>query len=105
MNIGELGHNLPLAPDADPGDGVLEVALVGEAERVKLLAYFSERLRDLDPPPPEIPHRRGRRIVLEAPADVRFHVDDGLWPEDQSTRSSGEIVVELGPSLDFLVPP
>jgi diacylglycerol kinase (ATP) len=104
MNIGELGPNLPLAPDADPGDGLLEVALVGEAERTKLLSYFSERLRDLDPPPPELPRRRGRRIVLEPPADVRLHVDDGLWPEDQRTRGSGEIVVELGPSLDLLVP-
>ena len=104
MNTREIGPNLPLAPDADPGDGLLEVALVGEAERSKLLEYLSERLRDLNLPPPEIHRRRGRRIVLEAPVDVRLHVDDELWAEDPGTRRPGEIVAELGPSLDLLVP-
>jgi diacylglycerol kinase (ATP) len=104
MNTGELGPNFPLAGDADPGDGLLEVVLIGEAERPKLLEYFSERLRDLDPPPPDLPGRRGRRVVLEPPADVRLHVDDELWPEDDRTRRPGEVVVEVGPSLDLLVP-
>jgi diacylglycerol kinase (ATP) len=104
MNTGELGPNFPLAPDADPGDGLLEVVLVGESERPQLLAYFSERLRDLDPPPPDLPGRRGRRIALGPPADVRLHVDDELWPEDQRARGSGEVVVEIGPSLDLLIP-
>jgi diacylglycerol kinase family enzyme len=104
MNTGELGPNFPLAPDADPGDGLLEVVLLGESERPQLLAYFAERLRDVDPPPPDLPGRRGRTIAFSAPADVRLHVDDELWPEDQRTRRSGDIVVEIGPSLDLLVP-
>jgi diacylglycerol kinase (ATP) len=104
MNTGELGPNFPLAPDADPSDGLLEVVLVGESERPQLLAYFAKRLRDLDPPPPDVPGRRGRRIAFSPPAGARLHIDDELWPEDERARRSGEVVVEIGPSLDLLIP-
>jgi diacylglycerol kinase family enzyme len=104
MNIGELGPNFGLAPQVDPSDGLLDVVRLDEEQRAPLLAYFSERLRDLDPAPPDLPTRRGRRIVLEPPADVRIHVDDRLWPEDREGRPSGRIVVETGPSLRLLIP-
>jgi diacylglycerol kinase (ATP) len=103
-NTGEMGPNFPLAPDADPGDGRLELVLVGEEQRSTLLAYFSERLRDLDPSPPELPRLRGRRFVLGPPADAPVHADDELWPEDGGARPEGEIVVRLGPSLNLVIP-
>lgn len=104
MNTGELGPNFALVPDADPGDGMLDVVSVGEDERAALLAYFSERLRELDPPAPEVPSRRARRVVLRPPAGARLHLDDSLWPEDESDLREGDVVVEVGPSLTVLAP-
>jgi diacylglycerol kinase (ATP) len=104
MNTGELGPNFALAPGADFGDGLLDVVLIGETERSALLGYFSERLRDLDPAPPDLPCRRGRRVVLRPPDETRLHVDDALWPDNEASRAGGEIVVEPGPALTLLVP-
>lgn len=104
MNTGELGPNVGLVPDADPADGLLDVVVLDAERRPELLAYFSERLRELDPVPPELPTRRARRIVLAPAPDAQLHVDDGLWPEDGGSRGTGEIVVELGPALDLLIP-
>jgi diacylglycerol kinase family enzyme len=42
MNINYVGPNLKLAPDADPGDGLLDVVLVPGENRVKLLQYLDE---------------------------------------------------------------
>ena len=39
MNIRSIGPNLVLAPDADPGDGELEVVMIAEAQRGDLEAY------------------------------------------------------------------
>jgi diacylglycerol kinase (ATP) len=103
MNTDELGPNFRPAPDADPADGLLDVVCLGTEEQPALLAYFSERLRGLDPPEPEMPSRRAARVVLEPPAGVRLHVDDRLWPEDRAP-DGGEVVVEPGPSLAVLVP-
>jgi hypothetical protein len=47
MNIRETGPNVPLAPEADPGDGQLDVVRIRSADRGPLLAYargFAERV-------------------------------------------------------------
>ena len=103
MNTGELGPNVGLVPDADPADGLLDVVVLDAERRPELLAYFSERLRELAPAPPPPPPPRPRPIVPAPAPDAQLHVDDGLWPEDGS-RGTGEIVVELGPALDLLIP-
>src|SRR4030095_14742613 len=43
MNIRSIGPNLDLCPDADPGDGVIEVVLVDEAERERLASYIFQK--------------------------------------------------------------
>ena len=44
LNIRSIGPNIMLSPDADPGDGLLEIILVGEKERQRLVHYLSEKL-------------------------------------------------------------
>jgi diacylglycerol kinase (ATP) len=98
LNIKFVGPNLPLAPDADPGDGIVEVVLIGPDERGALRDYAAERLRMAASPLPALPCVRGREIQLVAPAGVRLHVDDQAWPDDEplSRRTSLAVTVQPG---------
>jgi diacylglycerol kinase (ATP) len=104
MNIGQMGPNLPLALQADPGDGLLDVVLIRDEDRANLLAYLSQRMRDLDPGLPGLRRCRGERVVLGPPQELRLHVDDRFWPAESDRRSDGTVVVTCGPSLTVLVP-
>jgi diacylglycerol kinase (ATP) len=105
MNIGQIGPNLPLAPEADCGDGLLELVLIRDDDRAGLVAYLSERLRGLDPEPPELPTYRGARIVLGPPAGTtRLHADDRFWPKEADERGEGPAVLTSGASVRVLVP-
>ena len=44
LNIRFVGPNLPLAPDAFPGDGLLDVVLLGKDDRQPLLDYLEKRM-------------------------------------------------------------
>ena len=48
MNIRSIGPNLMLAPNADPGDGHLEVVLVPESQRVEFAKYVENRLNGIE---------------------------------------------------------
>ena len=102
MNIGQMGPNLPLASHADPGDGLLDVVLVREEDRANLVAYLSQRMRELDPALPGLRRTRGERVVLGPPEQVRLHVDDRL--EVNGAPVVGTVAVSCGPSLTVLVP-
>jgi diacylglycerol kinase family enzyme len=104
MNIGQMGPNLPLAPQADPGDGLLDVVLVRDEDRSNLVAYLSQRMRELDPELPGLRRTRGERVVLGPPEELQLHVDDRLWPAETDAREDGTVVVTCGPSLTVLVP-
>jgi diacylglycerol kinase (ATP) len=104
MNIGQMGPNFPIAPEADPGDGRLDVVLIRDEDRASLVAYISERLRDLDPGPPQLFRRRGERVVLGPPAELRLHADDRFWPEQPEQRGGGTVEVTCGRPLTILLP-
>ena len=102
MNVREIGPNIPLAPDADPGDGLLDVALVTAGHREGLAAYLREREPDRHLPPPAARRARGRRLRVRFPAGCPLHVDDELWPRD---GAGGEGVLTLGgPPVRVLCP-
>jgi diacylglycerol kinase family enzyme len=110
MNIPFIGPNLPLAPEADPGDGLLDVVTISEHERERFAACVARRLNG-EARLPGLTVHRGRRLRM-IPADCELHLDDDLWPgesgdEDPAGRSCAElgeleITVERG-AIEVLV--
>ena len=103
MNIRFIGPNLPLAPDADPHDGLFEVVLVGPDERRILERYLSDRLNMAAAELPRLPIVTGRNVTLQAPAGVRLHLDDAPWPEE-ALRDSSTISVSVRPGALHVLP-
>jgi diacylglycerol kinase family enzyme len=73
MNIRETGPNIPVAPNADPGDGLLDLVLIRPCDRQALLEYVSGV--GTVPAPPLVTVR-GKRIVVEPPPGCPLTVDD-----------------------------
>ena len=96
MNVREIGPNVLLAPDADPGDGRLEVALVAAGHREGITAYLRAREPDRLIPPPAMLRAKGRRLRIHFPAGCPLHVDDELWPEGSADGAEGEAVLTAG---------
>jgi len=77
MNIRFAGSGIPLAAHADPGDGVLDVALVRDEDREALVTYLDRRLAHEEHAPPSLDVARGRSVVLHPPGRTA-RIDDGL---------------------------
>ncbi len=93
LNVRFAGPNIPLAPDADPGDGLLDVVLVDDAGRAQLDRYLRERLEHGSARLSGLTVRRARRVRLSVPASVPFHLDDRLWPDEDGTARSVELAI------------
>ena len=77
MNFGAAGPNLHLSPDAEAGDGLLDVVLVGHDERDELLRRLPLSV-DLPGCLRTLPVHKGRHVTLTCD-DAVMHVDDQLW--------------------------
>lgn len=75
MNIRFAGPGVPIAPKAKPGDGVLNVVLIKNADRKKLLKYLRGRTGHEEVTLPELTTVRGKSIRL-TPPDGRLRIDD-----------------------------
>ncbi len=73
MNIGAVGPNLALAPDADPSDGLFDVVMAGEEHRAALDRYLRHR-EEGRAARIELPTRRARAVDIDGWDEV--HVDD-----------------------------
>ncbi|SDH45617.1 diacylglycerol kinase [Microbacterium pygmaeum] len=73
-NGGTYGGGIPICPDADPGDGVLDVTLVRPAGRIRLLRLLPRVYRGTHTSIDEVSTYRVRRIRLAAP-DVTAYAD------------------------------
>lgn len=105
MNVPMIGPHLPLAPAADPGDGLLDVALLRPAGRAAFLDYLDARLAGEDAEPPALEVRRARTVALgwtgRRPA---LHVDDEPWPAPGGGhRRAGAAPPRLAARLDASV--
>jgi diacylglycerol kinase family enzyme len=94
-----------LAPDGKPGDGLLDVVLVTEDERARLLEYLNkwqdnrERLAVL-------PTLRGRRLQTEW-TGYELHIDDKLYPRknDDPDKMAGVVEAYIKTAaVEILVP-
>ncbi len=102
MNIGWVGPNLNLAPDADPADGQFDVVLVRESERTLLLECLLAREQG-DPWPHAFPVVRGRSLHI-AQTGFAVHVDDKVWGAKRSEDEPATLEVALRDTAWFLVP-
>jgi diacylglycerol kinase family enzyme len=106
MNIRCVGPNLCLAPDADPGDGLLDVVLVSKREEHRLNRYLSDCIAGR-PSSPELMVYRGRHMQIEWEGSM-IHLDDKVWPDDGSPVPPSPATIEVDldrGSLQFLVAP
>lgn len=101
MNIRFAGPKIPLAPDADPGDGLFDVVLIGAREQAALLKYVEGRLTDVAGELPEMPAHRGRHVRLVAPAGERMHAGDSLFepPGKASPRARHAYDILVKPAV------
>ena len=102
MNTAHIGPALAFAPDADAGDGSLDLLLVGEEHRQALGDYLEAVTRDEDPRI-AIPTRRVQSLRLEWRAQ-HGHVDDRPWPDDNTDIEAMVDITIAGPPLYVLVP-
>jgi diacylglycerol kinase (ATP) len=99
MNIRSIGPNLDLAPDADPGDGFLDLVLASKSECDQVSRYLSDRIEGKSSSPGLIV-RQSRRLQIECEG-LLIHIDDDLWPEDGSPPST-PITVDVKLSSEYL---
>ncbi len=97
LNIRFAGPNVPLAPDADPSDGLLDLVLVTDADRDGILEYLDQRLHLASGVMPPLKTERAARLSLEAPAGVRLHVDDKPWPDGAPLAGATSLTVRCLP--------
>ncbi|CAN5380638.1 diacylglycerol kinase family lipid kinase [soil metagenome] len=90
MNIRTLGPRLPLAPEADPGDGRLDIVIAMPAERDALVAWLR---RPRGRPPVSIRPARSARITIDGQS---FRLDDQTR-DSQASRETIEVTLESQP--------
>jgi diacylglycerol kinase (ATP) len=83
MNISQIGARARLAPHADPGDGMLDLVLVGAHERDSLGAYLAA-LAEGEAADVQLPTVRARHIRCGWRIGSG-HLDDKLWPPSTAT--------------------
>lgn len=105
VNLAYVGPSLFLAPDADPGDGLLEVVMAGEDERPRLIEYM-DKWQDNPERLAVLPTLRGSKLEIEW-TGVPLHIDDKLRPKKSAgpDEIAGRVEVRLGgATVEFLVP-
>jgi len=100
MNIRAIGPRILLAPNADPGDGRLDLVLVRPGDREALADFIASRAEARELP---VLTRSVRRVELDWPEDDA-HVDDDLWPNKAKQTRPSRVSVDVRGSVSLLVP-
>jgi diacylglycerol kinase (ATP) len=72
------GGGIPICPDADPADGLLDVVTVRPAGRLRLLRLLSRVYRGTHASVPEVTMRRARSARLSAPGVTAYADGDPI---------------------------
>jgi diacylglycerol kinase family enzyme len=81
MNIRHAGPSVPIAPDAQVDDGLLDVVLIRDDERDALIDYIDQRIAQHEIKPPAFMTYRGKRVELSVDG-VPMRLDDKIVAED-----------------------
>jgi diacylglycerol kinase (ATP) len=101
MNIEAIGPRIVLAPDANPGDNLLDLVLVRERDRDALASYIgADRSKNDDPP---VVTRQVRCVELEWPGQDT-HLDDEPWPAGAHAWRPRHVSIDVGGAAQLLVP-
>ena len=84
LNLGAIGSNLVLSPEAAPSDGLFRVVTAGEEHRDELARYL-QALMDGRHHTPSLVSIPARQVTLEGATEV--HVDDEVCPVEGRTVS------------------
>ena len=98
MNIPFVGPNIPLAVDAEMDDGELDLVLLRDEDRERLLEYVVGRVESASAVMPSLDVRRGRRIRLAPPPGWHLRIDDELVELDAGTDAR-DIDILLRPGV------
>ena len=103
VNLPYIGPNLYIAPDNRAGDGQLEVVLVPEAQRGRLVKYL-EHWHENRERPSLLPSRRGKHLQIEW-TGFALHIDDKLRPKRKPEPEDVAGLVDVrvdGAAVEFL---
>lgn len=99
MNSRSMGPNLQLAPHADPGDGLLDVVMVPEEDKDRLMQHVLNRANGVEDDF-SFNSVRGKNIVISWEGS-HVHVDD----ETLKIKEEQEVRIETKKELlEFIVP-
>lgn len=104
MNARETGPRIPLAPEADPADGILDAVLIRAKDASNLATYVEARLDGRSPEPPPFEVRRGLEIVFSPPRGCALHFDDEVLTEGAAHEAAGTLTARAASKLQVLVP-
>jgi diacylglycerol kinase family enzyme len=102
MNIGFAGPNVPLAAEADISDGELDLVLLREEDRERLLDYVIGRVEGGSSLMPSLDVRRGRHLRMTPPDGWPIRIDDELVGLDGPGEADGP---HDRPVVDILIRP
>ena len=103
MNMRSIGPRMVLAPEADPGDGYLDLVLVRETDRRAFAEYLGGIADGIERVSP-IETRRVRRVSFVW--DVAHgHLDDEPWPPGGASESAPVVEVEIVDPPIFVLAP
>jgi diacylglycerol kinase family enzyme len=104
VNLRYVGPSLFLGPDAEPGDGLLDVVLAGEDQRPRLIQYL-ESWQDNRERLAVLPTLQGKKLEIEW-TGVPLHIDDKLRPKKSAEPDevAGRVEVRIEAAVEFLVP-
>lgn len=91
MLIPYVGPNLPLAPEIDPHDGLIDVVMIGEDERDHLIAQLDAILAE-EPVRWAPTAVRGRHVTIALDGEAS-HVDGDLGESAHGVNRRGEIAI------------
>lgn len=95
LNLPMIGPRLRLAPEAQPGDGRLEVVMVREDDREALVGWLDA---DCDGPPPLA---RRSACVVEVAGFAIARIDD---PRRDKQTAGASVRVELAEHVELILP-
>ena len=104
MNVREAGPRVPLAPAADPGDGLLDAVLLRAADAEALAAFAEARLDGGRVGAPPFETWRVREVRLSVPEGVVLHFDSETLAEEEETGGAVEAVVRCTGRVHVLLP-